>query len=379
MHEIFISPNKEEMWHRAIASSTAKDWRKFLDSGNTYTAKSDGTAVTVTCGTAATLATINGTTIKINVTKPSYTYSDVSAASSSHVHGNITNGGCITTAITKAKDDYLIIGDNSDSGKIGKGPVFCDAISSQTTSSKFLREDGSWSAPSYIANAAYGNVSTAGAIGQSSSWTLANKDQLVVADESNSWKMERSGIAFDGSTETQCLTKKGTWKTFGTSNLTIGTTSSTAMAGDTVVNKVKTTAKSTSDNVEYKILANAAGASPTSGSDYEAVYDTNITMNPSTSTITATKFSGTTLSLSKYMNNIITGSGTAAVTDGTKMPALWKFNLGIASPTEGDMITIKVPVAGHGNGVFVSLDNGTTYFPVSVNGTTALTTHYAKD
>ena len=79
--------------------------------------------------------------------------------------------------------------------------------------------------------------------------------------------------------------------------------------------------------------------------------------------------------LNKF-NAIITGSGTTAVTSGTKMPALWRFNLGIASPSEGDIVTIKIPVAGHGNGVFVSLDNGTTYYPVSVSGTSLLTTHY---
>lgn len=78
-------------------------------------------------------------------------------------------------------------------------------------------------------------------------------------------------------------------------------------------------------------------------------------------------------------NAIITGSGTTAVTSGTKMPALWRFNLGIASPSEGDVVTIKIPVAGHSNGVFVSLDNGTTYYPVSVSGTSLLTTHYGAN
>lgn len=49
--------------------------------------------------------------------------------------------------------------------------------------------------------------------------------------------------------------------------------------------KVKATAK-TNDNVNYKILATAS-ASPTSGAATEAVYDTDITLNPSTNTITA--------------------------------------------------------------------------------------------
>lgn len=50
------------------------------------------------------------------------------------------------------------------------------------------------------------------------------------------------------------------------------------------VGKVKATAKS--NNAEYKLLATAS-ASPTSGALTEAVYDTGITMNPSTNTLTA--------------------------------------------------------------------------------------------
>jgi len=40
------------------------------------------------------------------------------------------------------------------------------------------------------------------------------------------------------------------------------------------------------------------------------------------------------------------------------------------------MITIKIPVAGHDYGVFLSTNNGTNYYPVVLNGTGRLTTHY---
>ena len=53
---------------------------------------------------------------------------------------------------------------------------------------------------------------------------------------------------------------------------------------------VKQTAKT--DNVNYKLLGTAT-ASPTSGNAAEAIYDANITINPSTHTITATNFAGT--------------------------------------------------------------------------------------
>lgn len=62
---------------------------------------------------------------------------------------------------------------------------------------------------------------------------------------------------------------------------------------------VKQTEKS--DSVEYKILA-GANSNPTSGTAYEAIYDTAITLNPNTNTITATTFNGNAASASKLNN-----------------------------------------------------------------------------
>lgn len=44
--------------------------------------------------------------------------------------------------------------------------------------------------------------------------TIANGDKLVITDASNSNKIERTSIVFDGSTTTKALTQKGTWETF---------------------------------------------------------------------------------------------------------------------------------------------------------------------
>ena len=81
----------------------------------------------------------------------------------------------------------------------------------------------------------------------------------------------------------------------------------------------------------------------------------------------------------KRYNSLITGTGTAASTASATpkyKPAKWTFNTG-ANPSDGDVITIKIPVAGHDYGVYVSTDNGTTYKPVAMDyGTGRLTTHY---
>ena len=52
------------------------------------------------------------------------------------------------------------------------------------------------------------------------------------------------------------------------------------------ITDTKVTATAKTDNVNYKILATAS-ASPTSGNATEAVYDADITLNPSTNTIAA--------------------------------------------------------------------------------------------
>lgn len=71
--------------------------------------------------------------------KPTYTYSEVGAAASSHSHGNITNGGDITaTAPTIASGDQIVINDNSAS-KITNGPTF-----DGSTTTKALTPKGTW-------------------------------------------------------------------------------------------------------------------------------------------------------------------------------------------------------------------------------------------
>ena len=72
-------------------------------------------------------------------TKPSYTASEVGAATSTHTHGNITNGGDITaTAPTIASGDQIIINDHSAS-KITNGVTF-----DGSTTTTALTPKGTW-------------------------------------------------------------------------------------------------------------------------------------------------------------------------------------------------------------------------------------------
>lgn len=89
---------------------------------------------------------------------------------------------------------------------------------------------------------------------------------------------------------------------------------------------------------------------------------------------------GDRASFAKCINNLLTGTGTAGRDAGAGaspryFPAIWTFDAGFA-PQNGDIFAIKIPVAGHSYGVFLSVDGGVNYYPIVCNGTGRLTTHY---
>lgn len=83
----------------------------------------------------------------------------------------------------------------------------------------------------------------------------------------------------------------------------------------------------------------------------------------------------------KGFNNLLTGgSGTVGRDAGSGaspryFPSVWTFDTGLTA-SDGDIFTIKIPVAGHSYGVYLSIDNGTTYYPIVLTGTSRLTTHF---
>ena len=71
-------------------------------------------------------------------TKPSYTASEVGAASATHAHGNITSGGDITTTATIASGDRIIINDESAS------KVTNSSITFGSSTAQYLANNGTW-------------------------------------------------------------------------------------------------------------------------------------------------------------------------------------------------------------------------------------------
>ena len=145
--------------------------------------------------------------------------------------------------------------------------------------------------------------------------------------------------------------------------------SSTSPNTDTAVTQTNIT---TNGSYEVLLASSTATATTTGGSNKNV----GMTYNPSTSALTVSK-KITTIAA----NNFITGTGTAGSSGGTPTtyyPAKWTFNKGI-TVADGDMFTIKIPVAGHTYGTYLSLNNGTNYYPIVTNGTTRLTTQYPVD
>ena len=75
-------------------------------------------------------------------------------------------------------------------------------------SGKYLTNNGS--AVSWANLPSYGNIQNNGTL-QTTDISIDNGDKLIVTDSSNSNKVARTSLSFDGSTTSQYLSKKGTW------------------------------------------------------------------------------------------------------------------------------------------------------------------------
>ncbi len=110
---------------------------------------------------------------------------NASFASSTHVHGNILNGGTITaTVVTPADTDTILISDSSNSGKVERG------ITIGTGTTTFLRNDGTWGTPVGTTYTAGGGLSLAGT-------TFSHTDTSTASNLTATSRTYVSGLTFD--------------------------------------------------------------------------------------------------------------------------------------------------------------------------------------
>lgn len=181
----------------------------------------------------------------------------------------------------------------------------------------------------------HGNLANGGAI--TTSGALATGDALVFTDSSDSDKIKKTSITFDGSTATKALTQKGTWETFnnythptssGNKHIPSGGSSGQFLGWDSDgtakwVNNPNSDTKVTqtlvaSDNTsEYPILLAPTGQTATATTTSNFV--TGAKYKPSTNTLTV-NISGNAATASKINTSAAIGSNTKSIyvaADGT--------------------------------------------------------------
>lgn len=115
-------------------------------------------------------------------------------------------------------------------------------------------------------------------------------------------------------------------------------------------------------------INNETGSIGTSSYKWANIYSTNLYGKLTTTRITQPAISGTGTTAS---------DAGASNADTRYRPAVWTFNAGI-TPTDGDVVNIKQPCAGHDYGTWLTLDNGTTYYPVVYGSSSRVTTHFVN-
>lgn len=200
----------------AVFTDTQSDWNASSGKAQILNKPTLGTAAAKNVpasGNASTTQVVMGNDSRLSDSR----------TPTSHTHGNIQNGGTLqTNDVTIANGDKLVITDSSDSSKVARASVSFDG----STTTKALTQKGTFE--TFAASShTHGNVQNSGTL-QTNDITIATGDKLVVTDSSDSNKIARTSVSFDGSTTTKCLTQKGTWENFTNNS---GTVTGTGTSG----------------------------------------------------------------------------------------------------------------------------------------------------
>ena len=366
----------------SASTVTNADW----DAINGENQVENKSASLAAAGSSATLATVDGT--NITVTTPSTWTGVAKVGTVTKAMISLPTGlSASTTAITssgtfdvKLSNGYVIPTQASIDAKVGSGRTITTAsgltgggnLSADRTIG--LEATGTSGTYAKVVTDAYGRVTSGSATITESDVTnlttdLAGKVGTARTITTTSGLTGGGNLSANRTIGLEATGTSGTYysvKTDAYGRVISGNTSSPNT--DSAVTQTNITT-----NGSYEVLL--AGSTATATTTEGASKSVGLTYNPSTSALTVNK-KITTIAA----NNFITGTGTAASTSGSGAsaicyPAKWTFNKGI-TVADGDMFTIKIPVAGHAYGVYISLNNGTNYYPVVLNGTGILTTHY---
>lgn len=275
-------------------------------------------------------------------------YGITDAATSTHKHGAINNDGTMATAsravVTDTSKNIALVDMTTDDPSVLNNATATEFISNVAQNSQgkistltkkklptastsvagIVKLGASGGAATYDhdhdntyapKSHTHGNIQNGGTL-QTTDVAIADGDKLVITDLSDSSKIARASISFDGATATQALTRKGTWETFNNYSLPlaadgtrggiqIGFSTNAANRNYAVqlssekayVNVPWTdqnvTQSADTSNTDIPVLLKGTTGNATTGAvKYPNTTDKLVTVNPSTGTLTAKKFSG---------------------------------------------------------------------------------------
>ena len=298
----------------STAAATSSNYATIAANWDFIQTNLDGVVTGPASATDGNIALFDGATGKL---LKNSSYSPSSFASSSHNHDSVyfKSAGSVTLVSGSATK----IGTSNGSDVKLTLPTIPAAAKDANLN---LQINGGTATTVFSANASSAATVTFGS-GTANGTIDVNGTDVAVTGLGSAAYTESSDYATSGHTHTTSLASdSGT----ATVNLAANTTYKLTAGGTSVIfktpadgntdTKVKATAKT--DDVNYKILATAS-ASPTSGNATEAVYDADITLNPSTNTIAA-NISGNAATASKINTSAKIGDtnkGVYIAADGT--------------------------------------------------------------
>ena len=194
----------------------------------------------------------------------------------------------------------------------------------------------------------HGNITNAGAL-QTTDIAIASGDKLVVTDSSDSNKVARTSINFDGSTTTQFLSKKGTWVT----------------PSDT---KVTQTPLNGTNSTKGLLFSSSTGAAETTNTVYTS---DKITYNDSSNTLYLYNSNGSKSASLKYYN-LSLGDSSSTYTGSIQTTTLTE-NRSYILPDKNGTIALTSDIPSVPSNIVSNIETGSTNGTISVttNGTAA--------
>ena len=244
-------------------------------------------------------------------------------AQASHAHGSITSAGAITGSGTAlASGDYLVFADSSDSNKLKKSTI---TIGTSTTT--FLREDGSWATPANTARLKVSDTSN-----KKVSTTESSSNYLQFTSGTNKFTVSDGTNSFEVAV---------------TPSITNNVTGSELTANTIILGNGSSSIKTSSKTIETS-LTNDESKVPTSSAVYSAISGLSGAMHFIGTTTTALTDGATTATLAGSGLNKTTGfvAGDVVIYDNKEF--VWTGSAWEILGDEGSYALKTVSITGAG-------------------------------